>query len=88
MELQGSGIHVSLIEPGPIASRFTANALAHFRANIDIEGSVHAATYRKQLPAPCRRRRPDNRFGAAARRSTRSFEHALERADARAHNTR
>ncbi|MGO8070622.1 SDR family NAD(P)-dependent oxidoreductase, partial [Rhizobium leguminosarum] len=25
MELQGSGIHVSLIEPGPVATRFTVN---------------------------------------------------------------
>ncbi len=49
MELQGSGIHVCLIEPGPIASKFTENALAHFRANIDIDGSRHAANYRKQL---------------------------------------
>jgi NAD(P)-dependent dehydrogenase (short-subunit alcohol dehydrogenase family) len=28
MELEGTGIEVSLIEPGPIDSRFTANALA------------------------------------------------------------
>ncbi|MFN3636111.1 MAG: SDR family NAD(P)-dependent oxidoreductase, partial [Rhizobium rhizophilum] len=27
MELEGSGVQVSLIEPGPIESRFTANAL-------------------------------------------------------------
>src|ERR1700712_3927663 len=40
MELQDSGIHVSLIEPGPIASQFTATALAKFRGNIDIEHSV------------------------------------------------
>ncbi|AJY45570.1 SDR family oxidoreductase [Martelella endophytica] len=49
MELEGSGIFVSLIEPGPIASKFTANALKHIRANIDIEGSVHAEDYRRQL---------------------------------------
>ncbi|MFB9952774.1 SDR family oxidoreductase [Rhizobium puerariae] len=49
MELQGSGIEVSLIEPGPIASRFTANALAKIRENIDLEGSVHAAQYKRQL---------------------------------------
>ncbi len=49
MELEGSGIFVSLIEPGPIASKFTANALKHIRASIDIEGSVHAEDYRKQL---------------------------------------
>ncbi|WP_337269284.1 SDR family oxidoreductase [Oryzifoliimicrobium ureilyticus] len=49
MELMGSGIHVSLIEPGPIASRFTTTGLAKFRENIDLEGSVHAAAYRRQL---------------------------------------
>ncbi|MDM9627196.1 SDR family oxidoreductase [Rhizobium sp. S152] len=49
MELQGSGIHVSLIEPGPITSRFTANALAKIKENIDVTNSVHAADYRRQL---------------------------------------
>ncbi|TCU10561.1 SDR family oxidoreductase [Rhizobium sullae] len=49
MELHGSGIHVSLIEPGPIASRFTANALAKFKEHIDVRNSVHAADYRRQL---------------------------------------
>ncbi|TPW31063.1 SDR family oxidoreductase [Martelella alba] len=49
MELEGSGIFSSLIEPGPIASRFTANALTHIRAHIDLEGSVHAEDYRSQL---------------------------------------
>ncbi len=49
MELEGSGVHVSLIEPGPIESRFTANALAHIQRNIDLENSVHAEDYRRQL---------------------------------------
>ena len=49
MELAGSGVHVSLIEPGPIASRFTANALHHIEKNIDLENSVHAEEYRRQL---------------------------------------
>jgi len=49
MELMGSGIHMSLIEPGPIVSRFDANAMRYFIDNIDIEGSVHAAAYRRRL---------------------------------------
>lgn len=49
MELDGSGIHVSLIEPGPIDSRFTANALAQIEKNIDLENSVHSVEYRRQL---------------------------------------
>ena len=49
MELQGSGIHVSLIEPGPIATRFTANALAKIKEHIDLVNSPHAPDYARQL---------------------------------------
>lgn len=49
MELDGSGIFVSLIEPGPIESRFTANALAAVNAHIDVENSAHREEYRRQL---------------------------------------
>ena len=49
MELQDSGIHVSLIEPGAIATRFTTNALAKIEEHIDLEHSAHAAEYRRQL---------------------------------------
>lgn len=48
-ELKGSGVSVSLIEPGPIRTRFVATALANFRASVDIEGSVHRETYRARL---------------------------------------
>jgi NAD(P)-dependent dehydrogenase (short-subunit alcohol dehydrogenase family) len=46
LELAGTGIHVSLIEPGPVASRFRANAHAAFRARIDAERSPHRERYR------------------------------------------
>ena len=49
LELRGSGIHVSLIEPGPIVSKFTTNGLQHFVDNIDVENSVHYKVYRKEL---------------------------------------
>lgn len=45
LELAGSGIYVSLIEPGPIESRFRANAHAAFQRNIDGAHSVHRAKY-------------------------------------------
>lgn len=48
-ELKGTGIHVAIIEPGPIRTRFVATALANFRATIDIEGSAHRATYLARL---------------------------------------
>lgn len=48
MELEGSGIHVSLIEPGPIWSRFPENALAFFERHIDADNSVHRDAYRSR----------------------------------------
>jgi NAD(P)-dependent dehydrogenase (short-subunit alcohol dehydrogenase family) len=49
MELAGSGIKVSLIEPGPIASRFLEHALEAYRRNIDLEASAHAEIYRARI---------------------------------------
>ncbi|AKI03250.1 short-chain dehydrogenase of unknown substrate specificity [Hoeflea sp. IMCC20628] len=49
LELQDSGIHVSLIEPGAIASEFRANCLPHLERHIDIENSVHRKDYQAQL---------------------------------------
>ncbi len=49
LELDNSGIHVSLIEPGPIVSQFRANALRAFRRHLDPDNSVHAETYRAVL---------------------------------------
>lgn len=50
-ELKGTGLHVSLIEPGPIDTRFTENALANFDRWIGPQGlqsSRHRATYEKR----------------------------------------
>jgi len=45
LELAGSGVFPVLIEPGPIESRFRANALAAFRRYIDAANSLHRAAY-------------------------------------------
>lgn len=45
LELAGSGIHVSLIEPGPIESRFRQNAYAMFLKHIVSRDSVHHQHY-------------------------------------------
>lgn len=46
LELAGTGIHVSLIEPGPIESRFRQNAEKAFHRYIQREGSAHEQNYR------------------------------------------
>ncbi len=45
LELHGSNIFVSLIEPGPVESRFRANAFAMYQKNIDKERSFFRDTY-------------------------------------------
>jgi len=45
LELRGSGIHVSLIEPGPITSRFRHNAMLRFDEHIDAASSPHRQRY-------------------------------------------
>jgi len=45
LELAGSGVYVSLVEPGPIASRFRDNAYRMYRKNIAPETSPHRETY-------------------------------------------
>ena len=48
LELEGSNIFLSLIEPGPIRSDFRKNALAKFQQNIDQEHSHFKALYKKK----------------------------------------
>jgi NAD(P)-dependent dehydrogenase (short-subunit alcohol dehydrogenase family) len=47
LELRGSGVHVVLIEPGPIESRFRPNAYAAYKRHIDPRASVHHDRYQK-----------------------------------------
>lgn len=49
MELRDTNIHVCLIEPGPILSRFRANSLELFKRNIDVERSPFKETYQSTL---------------------------------------
>ena len=47
LELHDSGIHVSMVEPGPVTSRFRANAFAKYQENIDKEQSYFRDTYQR-----------------------------------------
>ncbi|MEJ2742721.1 MAG: SDR family oxidoreductase [Gammaproteobacteria bacterium] len=47
LELAHSGIHVCLIEPGPISTRFRYNSRPYFFRHIDVEHSVHRDRYQR-----------------------------------------
>lgn len=55
LELRNTNIYVSIIEPGPITSRFRTNAYAAFKRHIDREHSVYREYYarvEKRLEGP------------------------------------
>ena len=47
LELEGTRIFVSVIEPGPIRSQFRANAFRYYKANVNNESSAHKKAYQK-----------------------------------------
>ena len=49
LELRNTGVHISLIEPGPIKSRFRHNALAALKTRVDLHKSRHQSLYKNAL---------------------------------------
>ncbi len=49
IEMADTGIHVILIEPGPVTSKIRQNSIPHFERWIDVEGSPRAEQYRATL---------------------------------------
>ena len=48
-ELASSGIHVSLLEPGPTHSNFLPSTLATFKSTIDVAHSPHRDVYERKM---------------------------------------
>lgn len=84
MELEGSGIAVALIEPGPVPSMMAANALAFVRKYVDVGASVHARAYEKRL-AELEGGGTADDGGRAAGWVYRALRHALTAAKPRPH---
>lgn len=83
LEVAGSGIQVSLVEPGPVATRFRDNSLTAFRANIDTANSVHAARYADEI-ARLTNPGPNSRFTLPPEAVLKKVQHALNAKRARA----
>jgi NAD(P)-dependent dehydrogenase (short-subunit alcohol dehydrogenase family) len=49
LEMQGTGIHVVLIEPGPVTSKLRQNAIPHFERWIDWKASARRDEYQAVL---------------------------------------
>jgi len=77
LELQGSGIHVSLIEPGPIQSHFRRNAFLKFKENINAEQSKHRPEY-EAMEARLNKEGPAAPFTLPPEAVLKKLIHALE----------
>jgi len=77
LELYGTGIQVSLIEPGPITSKFRDNALATYLKNIDSKNSPHHERYEKVLQRIAGKNKPDP-FTLPPEAVLKKLIHALE----------
>ena len=78
IEMRGTGIHVSLIEPGPITSQIGENAIPHFEKWIDWENSPRVNQYRQSLIKRLYRDRGPDRFELPASAVTKKLIHAIE----------
>ena len=83
LELRGSGIFVSTINPGPIATRFVEHALKAFDANVDQENSHFKAPYERQKARLGKG--GSNRFKLSPEAVLEKLIHALESPRPRAH---
>jgi len=76
MEMAGTGIHVILIEPGPITSKIRQNAIPHFEKWIDWENSARAEQY-KSLRHRLYEDRGKDQFELPASAVTKKLLHAV-----------
>ena len=78
IELRGTGIDVSLIEPGPVTSRIRQNSIPHFERWIDWQASPREADYRAGLQKRLYASRGPDTFELAASAVTKKLIHAVE----------
>ncbi|HEU5398599.1 MAG TPA: SDR family NAD(P)-dependent oxidoreductase [Gammaproteobacteria bacterium] len=77
LELAGSGIQVSLVNPGAVRSRFRDNSLANFDALVDTAASPYRDRYVK-LRAETGARKDNQPFTVGSEVVARRIAHALE----------
>jgi NAD(P)-dependent dehydrogenase (short-subunit alcohol dehydrogenase family) len=78
LEMAGTGVHVILIEPGPIATRIRENAIPHFERWIDWRNSARAAEYAPLLDRLYKPAVKKDRFELPCSAVTAKLVHALE----------
>ncbi len=84
LELYGSGIKVSIIEPGPVTSKFRKNAFKKYQQHIDKEKSFFKANY-EGMEARLKKQGPAAPFTLPPEAVFKKLHHALESKNPQAH---
>lgn len=78
LEMHGTGIHIILIEPGPVTSRIRENSRAHFERWIKPDQAARAAEYETRMRKRLYEDTGKDRFELPASAVTARLIHALE----------
>ena len=79
IELRNTGVHISLIQPGPIGTKIRVNTRPHFEKWVDWEASPFADDYRNRLiPRLYQENGKKDAFELPASAVTKVLIHALE----------
>lgn len=78
IEMAGTGIHVILLEPGPIATQIRANSIPHFERWIDWRASARKADYERLLDRLYKPKEKKDRFELPPAAVTKALVRALE----------
>ena len=84
LELYGSGIEVSIIEPGPVTSKFRKNAFLKYQQNINKEQSFFKTSY-EGMEARLKKQGPAAPFTLPPEAVFKKLHHALESKRPKAH---
>jgi NAD(P)-dependent dehydrogenase (short-subunit alcohol dehydrogenase family) len=78
VELRGTGIHVCLIEPGPVTSKIREKSIPHFERHIDWKNSPIREKYESSLLKRLYQSSGPDRFELPASAVTAKLAHACE----------
>jgi NAD(P)-dependent dehydrogenase (short-subunit alcohol dehydrogenase family) len=78
IEMAGTGIHVILLEPGPIATQIRANSIPHFERWIDWRASARKADYERLLDRLYKPKEKKDRFELPPEAVTKALVRALD----------
>jgi NAD(P)-dependent dehydrogenase (short-subunit alcohol dehydrogenase family) len=78
IELTGSGLGISLVEPGPIISQFRKNAAQRATESLDFQQAAHGAYYEKEVARRIRQQKQPDAFTRPPEAVAEKIVHALE----------